>query len=162
MQPVLSATLATHTGTSTSNFSLPMHHHHPPPSSSPINLDTPSLTAIVASAIALNVTLKQQRAYYTFESLPRHALGRTEFEGVSMFTCQGVKSHEEGMAKMIQLILAPRLVRWGSEDGKDFNDKKQVVRMEVQTRPVALAADSCGKEEGGLRAKVEERDICDV
>lgn len=82
--------------------------------------------------------MAQQQAYLAFETraVEEVGSGKVYFEPEAMYTCQGVKSDERAQLKIVKMVLAPRVVRWGSVDGKDWSFNTQVVGMEVELKAV--------------------------
>jgi hypothetical protein len=85
----------------------------------------------------LAASMAQQRAHFIFELIPIAAYGRTEF-APSMMTDPWPAEQIDRRTHMraVSLMLAPRLLKYGTSEGTEFETCVQLLEAEVETRRV--------------------------
>jgi hypothetical protein len=85
----------------------------------------------------LAASMAQQRANFVFELIPPAAYGRAEFVS-SMMTDPWPMEPIDRRTHMraVSLMLAPRLLKYGTSEGTEFENYVQLLEAEVETRTV--------------------------
>jgi hypothetical protein len=93
------------------------------------------LEAIIESAMRLGASIAQQKAFFTFEFLAVAAFGKMEFNPKQMTDPYPPDSHDSRThSRTVWLNLAPRLIKYGTSEGTNFDTCTQLLEGEVETR----------------------------
>ena len=93
------------------------------------------LESILEAAIRLAVSIAQQRAHFVFELFPLSAYGKLEFQRNAMtdpFPAE--QFNPSSHFRAVILTLAPRLLKYGTSEGTNFESCTQLIEAEVETR----------------------------
>ena len=83
----------------------------------------------------LATSMAQQRANYVFEMVPLSAYSKTEFQKNIMTDPFPMDQfNPQSHFRAVVLTLAPRLLKYGTSEGTNFEGCVQLIEAEVETR----------------------------
>jgi len=102
------------------------------------DIELEDLESIIESAIQLAANMAQQRANFVFELIPISAYGRAEFVSSIMTDPFPLAEFDRRTQnRVVHLMLAPRLLKYGTSEGTEFETHVQLLEAEVETKIVS-------------------------
>jgi hypothetical protein len=112
----------------------PLHQAVPHPDEQDIR-NVEDLESILEAAMRLGASMAQQRAYFVFESIPPSAYGKTEFQKSAMTDpFPADQFNPSSHFRAVVLTIAPRLLKYGTSEGTNFEACTQLIEAEVETK----------------------------